>query len=118
MKPIKVKDTGDTIFIIKDEHGNERYRIRPYSNHLCYVIDEWGTTKNRKTGEETWGWKEMECYPWDLYHAADLVKNRLIMNSNLTTDDIKELKKVITVASKNVAESIEESWKQHGNQSR
>lgn len=66
-------------FVIKDEDGNNVYRLRHYNNWLCYVVDEWGERKNRKTGEVTWEWKQMELYPRTIDQAMLSINKRMII---------------------------------------
>ncbi len=108
---ITVRDTKDTVFIINDDKGNPLYRIRPYSqNYLCYQVDEWATVKTRGTKETRTEWKALECYPWNLAHACDIIKGWLIMRGGVTTSDLTELKKVITRSTNLVMKAVEEGF--------
>lgn len=111
-KSVTANQTGDIEWTITDEDGSPRYKIVPYQNHLCYNLFEWGVTTNRKTGEETWGWKDTGYYPSDLALACNVVRDRLIMASGVHTKDMVELKKVITRSTTQILNAVKEGFAQ------
>jgi len=98
--------TGELIWVVRNDDGVPLYKIEPYNNHLCYNLFEWGPTKKRDTGEEVWGWKDMGKYPTSLEHACTMLRDMLIMETGLETSEFSELKKTVTRSTTRIVKAV------------
>ena len=95
-------------YIIKDEDGNNLYKIYPYENGLCWCIDEYAeVTPRDKTKKPYHRWKFTEKYPTTLLRAFEIVQELMLKTDDQFIKDYKELKKTLTKHNKLILEAIE-----------
>lgn len=104
---VNAKQTGDLIWTINSEDGTPLYQVRPYSNHLCYELFEWGQTKRKDTGELEWEWKALGVYPNNLPHACDIMRDNLVMDNAGAVKDFTQIKRAITQSTNAIIKAIE-----------
>lgn len=106
------KDTGDLVFIVKDEKGEPIYRIRPYpSAYLQYVIDEWREITNRRTKETRLDWVQLESYHGSLEDACTRVRDFVLSRNDVQTSNLSEIKKAITRSTNQIIKAVKEGVK-------
>lgn len=102
--------TGKTEFVVLDEDGNNLWKIKSYSNGLCYNLFEWGEIKTKGTGETRWDWKDTGYYPSTLDHACVVIRDRMLNGSGIRTGEFADLKRAITRSTNLIIAAVERAF--------
>lgn len=99
-------------YIIKDENGENLYRIYPYENELCWCIDRWSKVVPRDTTkEEFWTWKFTDRYPRTIVQAFQTTMEMMTLDKKNASEEIvenfRELKEIIKKNNDRIVDAIE-----------